>query len=71
MKKAIIYSKEGCPYVAKLIGELQERGVDYEEINLTFDREALKEVKEKYGADRVPVLVEGDKVTIGYHGGMG
>jgi len=71
MPEVTLYSKEGCPFVAKLINELQEKAVDYEEINLTYDQEALQKVKEQYGADRVPFLVEGDNVTIGYHGSMG
>lgn len=71
MKKAIVYTKAGCPYCAKLMDELKQKGVPFEEVCVSYDRKALKEIKEKYGADRVPVLVEDDKVTIGYHGGPG
>ncbi len=70
-QKILLYTKEGCPYAARLVEELKGKGADFVEINLTFDREALEEIKAKYGADRVPVLVEGDKVTVGYHGGLG
>ncbi len=69
MGKAILYVKDGCPYCAKMIKELQEKGLDYEEKNVSHDAEALREAKEEYKADKVPVLVQGEKVTIGYGGG--
>ncbi len=71
MSKAILYTKEGCPYCPRLIKDLKEQGREYEEINVTYDHDALKKIKEEYNADRVPVLVEGEKVTIGYKGGLG
>ncbi len=71
MEEVIVYTKDNCPYCAKLLEELKEKGIQFREINLSHDRRALKEVKEKYGADRVPVLVEGEKVIIGYEGGPG
>ncbi len=68
MEKATLYVKDGCPYCAKLIDELKEKGVDYEEKNVSQSKEALQEAKEKYNAKKVPVLVEGSKVTVGYKG---
>ena len=69
--KVKVYIKDGCPYCTKLIDELRTKGVDYQEINISHDRHALKEIKGKYNATRVPVLVEGDKVTVGYRGKLG
>jgi glutaredoxin len=69
--KVTAYIKDGCPYCVKLIDELKKKGVDYQEINISQDRNALKEIKSKYNANRVPVLVEGDKVTVGYRGNLG
>jgi NADH-dependent peroxiredoxin subunit F len=69
--KSTVYIKDGCPYCTKLIDELKGNGVDFQEINISRDRHALKEIKSKYNATRVPVLVEGDKVTVGYRGKLG
>ncbi len=63
-----VFVKDGCPHCSKLIAQLQKQGTPFQEFNVSSSQKALKEAKEKYGADQVPVLVEGDKVTIGYKG---
>lgn len=63
-----VYTKEGCPYCMKLMDELREKGISFNEVVVLGDPGALKMVKEKYGADRVPVMVEGARVIIGYKG---
>ena len=68
MAEVTVYVKEGCPYCAKLIKDLQAEKVDFAEINITYDRAGLKKLKEEYLADKVPVLVAGEKVTVGYKG---
>ena len=68
MAKPILYVKDGCPYCASQINELKEKGVDYEEKNISRDQKALKEAKTKYKADKVPVLVDDDNVIVGYRG---
>ena len=71
MENVKIYTTEGCLYCERLKNDLHEKGVQFQEFNVARDRNALREAKEVYGADRVPVLVEGQKVTIGYQGGLG
>lgn len=68
MGNITVYTKEGCPYCAKLMGELREKGIAFSEVVVSNDPGALNLVKEKYKADKVPVLVEGERVTIGYKG---
>ena len=64
-----LYVKDGCPYCRKQIEQLEEEGLSYRLHNVSLDRSALKEAREKYGADIVPVLVENGKVkSIGYQG---
>ena len=71
MSKSVLYVKDGCPYCEKMKNELDQKGIGYEEKNVSSDRQALQEAKQKYGADKVPVLVAGDEVTIGYKGRQG
>lgn len=68
-KETILYVKEGCPYCARMASDLKKKGAAYREIDITRDSAALREIKRKYGATQVPVLVEGDQITIGYKGG--
>ena len=65
----VLYIKEGCPYCARKAEDLKKKGLDYREVNVSRDGAALREIKRKYGATQVPVLVEGEQVTIGHQGG--
>ncbi len=61
--------KDGCAYCRKQIEELEQKGLSYRLYNVDRDPSALKEAKEKHGADIVPVLVENGVVkSIGYEG---
>lgn len=64
-----LYVKDGCPYCRKQIEQLDQEGLAYRLHNVSQDRAALKEAREKYGADIVPVLVENGEVkSLGYQG---
>ncbi len=67
-KERVLYVKEGCPYCARMAGELKKKGLDYREVDVSRDGVALREIKRKYKATQVPVLVDGEQVTIGYQG---
>ncbi|MEW5954153.1 MAG: glutaredoxin family protein [Bacillota bacterium] len=70
MAGLIIYTKTGCPYCKKAVEEYQSKGIPFTEINTSLDKEALTTVKEKYGASKVPIIVEDDKlVRVGFGGG--
>ena len=72
MDRIIIYTKTGCPYCRRVMDEYRARGISFEEVNLSLDLDARHMVKERYRADRVPVIVrDGDLVQIGDKNGMG
>ena len=72
MSKVIIYTKTGCLYSKRTLEEFRAQGISFEEINVSMDAEARRTVKEKYGANRVPVVVrDGEVVQIGDKNGMG
>lgn len=72
MSKLIIYTKTGCPYCRRTMEEFRAQGIPFEEVNVSIDAAARQLVKEKYGADRVPVVVrDGRVVQIGDKNGMG
>jgi len=63
-----VYIKDGCPHCRKQIEVLEQEGRSYRLHNVREDA-ALQEVKERYGADKVPVLVEKGAVkAIGFQG---
>jgi glutaredoxin len=63
-----LYVKAGCPYCARISAELKRKGVKFKQVDVSADAAALRHIKEKYGARIVPVLVEGEKVSIGLEG---
>jgi len=64
-----IYVKNGCPFCRQQLEELDRDGIQYRVLNVSSDPEALKRAREDFGADKVPVLVENNKVkAIGYRG---
>lgn len=68
MAQATIYTKTGCPYCAAALEDLKAKGTDYEEINVTKDRERLSEMVKVSGGRKVPVIVMDDKITVGFKG---
>lgn len=68
MSEKILYVKEGCPYCARMAEDLNKKGAAFKKVDIDRDAAALREIKGKYGATKVPVLVDGDQVTIGFQG---
>ncbi|MBF7083533.1 glutaredoxin family protein [Desulfallas sp. Bu1-1] len=70
MDEVIIYTKTGCPYCRKAMEDYRAKNIQFKEVNTSEDADARRLVKEKYGAGKVPVIVEkGKVVSIGYQGG--
>ena len=67
--KVVLYSHPECTYSEALKEELDEAGVVYEEIDLALRPEAWDALEELTGGERItPVLIEGEAVTVGFHG---
>ena len=70
MAKVKIYTKVGCPHCAAAMDDFKKHGVAYEEIDVhTVPGAAEEAVKLAGGKKIVPVIVEEDKVTLGFCGG--
>jgi glutaredoxin 3 len=65
----LIYGKDQCPYTTAAREDHAQRKVPFEYINVIADASKLKEMlKHSKGVRKVPVIVDGDKVTIGFNG---
>jgi glutaredoxin len=65
----LIYGKDQCPYTAAAREDYAKRKVPFEYINVQADAAQLKEMlKHTKGARKVPVIVDGGRVTIGFNG---
>ncbi len=67
-RKVRIYTKTGCPYCAAAKDDFQKRGVDFEEINLSEEPMKIPEMVKLSGGRQVPVIVDGEKITVGFGG---
>ena len=67
--KVIIYTHPDCTYSAAQKDDFRKQGVEFVEVDVTLQPEAIPEVERLTGGERItPVVVEGDKVIVGYHG---
>ena len=69
MTKVKIYSTSSCPYCTTLKEFLKERGVEFEEIDVSQDEKAMKEMVEKTGQMGVPVIEIDGEIVIGFDRG--
>ncbi len=65
-KKVKVYSTPTCPYCVTLKRFLEQNDVEFEEIDISEDEEALEEMKEKSGQSGVPVVEIGEEVIVGF-----
>lgn len=69
MASVIIYGKDNCPYTADVRRDFERRDVDFQYLNVKRDPAALERMMALTGGGRrVPVIVEGDTVTVGFGG---
>jgi glutaredoxin len=65
----LIYGKDNCPYTSAAREDHAKRNVAFEYVNVVADPARLKEMlKYSKGVRKVPVIVEGTSVTIGFNG---
>ena len=71
-EKVLIFGKDIWPYTTDAREAYTKAKRDFEYFNVQVDHEKLQEMLEySKGKRQVPVIVEGDKVTIGFGGTWG
>jgi glutaredoxin len=69
MEPIKIYSIPTCPHSFNAKREYDNQGLSYEDINVRTDKEALETMLALNGGQRrVPTIVKGDQVEVGYKG---
>jgi glutaredoxin 3 len=64
-----IFGKDSCPYTQAAREDYERRGVPFDYINVKKDAAALDRMLQySKGRRAVPVIVEGERVTIGFGG---
>lgn len=65
----LVFTADGCPHSAALLTDLDRRGVRYREINLSRSPGDLPRLRELSWEHRLPVVVDHERVSIGFRGG--
>lgn len=64
--KFTVYGKDSCPACKKAVDLLETYGKEFDYIDVSQDKEALRYIKEELQAKTVPQIFEGDH----YIGGL-
>jgi len=65
----IIFGKDTCPYTQAALEDCKQRQIAFEYVNVKKSAADLERMLTfSQGQRRVPVIVEGGKVTIGFGG---
>lgn len=68
-ESVVIYTHPDCGYSASAKNELLQFDIPFREVDLSETPEAWQEVERLTGGQRItPVMVEGELVTVGFHG---
>ncbi len=67
MAKIKVYSTNTCPYCTMVKDFLKEKGVEFDDINVSTDREAAEKMIEKSGQMGVPQTEINGKIIVGFN----
>ena len=67
MTDITVYSTPTCPYCKMVKEFLNEKGVEFKEIDVSTDRDAVKTIVEKSGQMGVPQIEINDKIIVGFN----
>lgn len=65
--KVKIYSTPTCPYCVMAKEFFKEKGIEFEDIDVSKNQEAGKEMVEKSGQMGVPVIEIDGKIIVGFN----
>ncbi len=66
MNKVLVYSTPECPYCKMVKDYLIENHIDFEEVDISSDKQKLNRMVQRSGQMGIPVIDFGDKIIIGY-----
>jgi glutaredoxin 3 len=68
-EKVLIFGHDLCPYTSRAREDYTRRNIPFEYINVLQNDDALQRMlKHSNGRRKIPVIIEGGKVTIGFEG---
>lgn len=65
--RVVLFTQPDCPPCHVVKRFLEERGVAFEERDITLEPAALRDLTEKYSSHSTPTLIIGEEVMIGFN----
>jgi glutaredoxin 3 len=65
-QKVKVYSTPSCPYCIRTKQFLKENSIEFEDVDVSTNQEAAKEITEKSGQLGVPVLDINGEIVVGF-----
>lgn len=65
-KTVILFTQPDCPPCRWAKSYMSDKGIPYEERDISCDPQAVEDLVEKYQSRSTPTLVIGDEVMIGF-----
>jgi glutaredoxin-like YruB-family protein len=65
-KHVVLFTQPGCPPCHTVKAFLSERGIAFEERDVSSDENAVHDLVHKYHSRSTPTIVVGDEVMIGF-----
>jgi len=65
----LVFIADGCPHCRACVEDLRRRGVRFREVNLSRDPGEMSQLRQFSWEHRLPVVVDHERVSIGYRGG--
>ena len=66
MPKVRVFTTVSCPYCYTLMEFLKEKGIKFEEIDVSKDKKAKEELIKKSGKMEVPVIEIDGQIVVGF-----
>lgn len=66
MAKVVIYTKDPCPYCVRAINFLNDKGVAFDEVDLTGNYDEMDRIKNDTGWRTFPIIMIDGKLIGGY-----
>jgi glutaredoxin 3 len=67
-KEIIIYTTPTCPFCKSAKEDLDRKGIKYREVDVSKDAEGLEKMVRISGKRLVPVMLDGENITVGFGG---
>jgi len=65
----LVFTADGCPHCRAVIDDFRARNVRFREVNLSREPDELERLPVLSGERRLPVIVDHERVTVGFRGG--